>query len=157
MHFFKQNRFVFVMKLLDSVVMSGWGFSPLSLHTAITFILWYDFLFTYDFSSSVGAWILMWVPSIHPITFGNPPREKNPVLILYFSDASQGHRINLWEMSTIASVTSETTRLTVDLSTPMQSPIFCKKLPLAKNRRVMRTCWVASGHSSSLWHVAASR
>ena len=140
MLFFKRKSIWFVRNLRDSVVVSGWSF----LTSIITYCHHVNTVI--GFSVDIRFLILCWglysnVCTVYTsYNIRKSTKTIKPVRILCFSEASQGQRMNRWEMSTIASITFETTRLTVDLSTPMQSPTHCKKLPLAKNLRVIRTC-----------------
>ena len=133
-------------------MVSGWGF----LTSIITYCHHVNAMI--GFSVDIRFLIICWGLYSNVCTVYTSYNIRKPTKTIktspdsLFLEASQGQRMNRCEMSTIASVTSETTRLTVDLSTPMQSPTHCKKLPLAKNLRVISRAGYRSDLSIRYWY-----
>ena len=124
-------------------------------HINWIFILWYPFLFTNSPSFTEGAWILMWVQSMHPITPGKCAREK--FFCFVWSVWWSLSKWTYWQMALFNTALTLIIHLcTVILETPNTSPITSWKLPVAKKRKAIIICMPADrlpkrrvGNSSS--------
>lgn len=100
------------------------------------------YLFLYDASSVVGAYIQTWVPSMAPITLGNPPILKFQPLFCFcpphllgiwwiplpFPQCSCGIFHKHWQCACV-----HTIFINQFNCSPSVSPTTCSKLPIAEN------------------------
>ena len=79
-----------------------------------TLIECWFFLLTYSCSFTTGAWIRTWVPSMHPITLGNPAFWKKRAL-WWSASACDGSLIQFGIVMMIALVTSNKKNLHIQI------------------------------------------